>query len=110
MTGPYEEMANLNRLIHEPARLAILTALSACESADFTFLQKITGMTAGNLSAHIAKLEEGQLVESEKNFVNKRPNTLVKITELGLETINNHWTHLQALREQSSKLDLNQEQ
>ena len=49
-------------------------------------------------------------VASEKNFVNKRPNTLVRITTLGLETINNHWDHLQALREQSSKLDLNQEQ
>jgi hypothetical protein len=48
---PFEEIAGLDRLLHKPARLAILTALSACERADFLFLQHITGLTKGNLSA-----------------------------------------------------------
>jgi len=109
MISMFEEMANLNRLIHEPGRMAIMTALSACESADFTFLRRITGMTPGNLSAHIAKLEEGQLIEVKKDFVNKRPNTMVKITKLGFEAINDHWNHLQVLRDKSSMLNLKQE-
>ena len=59
---PFEELANLDRLIHEPTRLAILTALAACEKADFLFLQRITGLTKGNLSVHLTKLQEvGQL-------------------------------------------------
>ena len=51
MTKLFEDIANLDRLIHDPSRLAILTALSACESADFIFLRRLTGMTAGNLLA-----------------------------------------------------------
>ena len=48
--GVSETVAGLNRVIHEPARLAILTVLTACESADFVFLRTATGLTAGNLS------------------------------------------------------------
>ena len=108
MTRLFEEIANLDRLIHDPSRLAILTALSACESADFTFLRNLTGMTAGNLSAHIAKLEDSKLVVQEKKFVNNRPNTLIKITELGFETINKHWDHLQSLRKDANRINLNE--
>jgi DNA-binding transcriptional ArsR family regulator len=60
---PFEQLANLDRMVHDPARLAILTALSACERADFLFLQRITGLTKGNLSSHLSKLEEAGLVE-----------------------------------------------
>ena len=102
MTSLFEEMANLDRLIHEPARLAILTALSACESADFTFLQRLTGLTPGNLSSHVGKLGEAGLVQVEKKFINNRPNTMVQITEQGRTAIQTHWAQLEALRQHSS--------
>jgi len=106
VTRLFEDIANLDRLIHEPARLAILTALSACESADFTFLRRLTGMTAGNLSSHIGKLEENGYVLVEKAFVDNRPNTTVKISALGQKAITQHWSQLKALWEQSGKVDL----
>jgi DNA-binding MarR family transcriptional regulator len=103
MTTPFEELAGLDRLIHEPARISIMTALTACKSADYRFLQRLTGLTAGNLSSHISKLEEGGLIQVEKRFVDKRPNTLVQITEKGRSAIEGHWTQLENLRKDSQK-------
>jgi len=101
MTNPFEEIAALDRLIHEPARLSILTALASCKSADYLFLQRLTGLTGGNLSSHLAKLEEGGLLQIEKRFVEKRPNTLVQITEKGRIAIEEHWKQLENLRKDS---------
>ena len=71
MTSPFEELANLDKLIHEPARLAILTALSACESADFIALRRLTGLSDGNLSIQLSKLEEAKLVGLQNNLLAK---------------------------------------
>ncbi len=98
MTKPYEELVGLDKLIHEPARLAIMTALSACDNADFTFLQQLTGLTKGNLSSHLAKLELGGLVTIEKRFVKKMPNTLISLTDKGSLAIEHHWQLLEKLR------------
>jgi DNA-binding MarR family transcriptional regulator len=98
MGSVFEEMAGLDRLVHEPSRLAILTALSTCLRADFVFLQRITGLTVGNLSSHLTKLEEAGLVAVEKQFVARRPNTLVALTPNGREAIDKHWQQLEALR------------
>lgn len=98
MTSPFEEMAVLDRLVHEPARLAIMTALSACRSADFLYLGRLTGLTKGNLSSHLAKLEEAELVKIEKRFVGKMPNTLVSLTPKGRSAIERHWQQLDRLR------------
>jgi DNA-binding transcriptional ArsR family regulator len=95
---PFEELANLDKLVHEPARLAILTALSACQSADFLYLQRLTGLTKGNLSAHLAKLEEARLVQIDKRFVGKMPNTQVSLTTWGTDAIERHWEQLDRLR------------
>jgi hypothetical protein len=65
-------LADLNRIIHEPARLAILTVLSSCVTADCTFLQTATGLTKGNLSLQLTRLEEAGLVASEKTIQRKR--------------------------------------
>jgi DNA-binding MarR family transcriptional regulator len=92
-------MAGLDRLIHEPARLAIMTALSAAQKADFLFLQRVTGLTKGNLSTHLTKLEEGGLVEIRKEFVGKKPVTWVSLTPDGRAAIDRHWEQLQRLRE-----------
>ncbi len=98
MTSPFEELANLDKLIHEPARLAILTALSACESADFLSLRRLTGLSDGNLSVHLTKLEEAGLVNIQKQFVAKKPSTKLKITKKGLVAIQHHWEQLNAIK------------
>ena len=98
MTEVFEELAALDKLIHEPARLAILTALSSCESADFLFLGRLTGLSKGNLSSHLSKLEEAKLVQIEKQFIGKKPNTLLSLTENGRIAINRHWQQLDNLR------------
>jgi DNA-binding MarR family transcriptional regulator len=97
MDNPFEELAGLDRLIHEPARLAILTALASCKSADFLFLQRLTGLSGGNLSSHIAKLEESGLVRIEKQFIDKRPNTRIEISDQGRKAVREHWRKLDQL-------------
>jgi DNA-binding MarR family transcriptional regulator len=98
MANPFEQLAGLDRLIHEPARLAVLSALSACASADFTFLQRLTGLTVGNLSSHLAKLEDAGFIRVEKSFVDKKPNTRVRITTPGGKALEQHWRQLESLR------------
>ena len=100
---PFEQLANLDRRVHDPARLSILTALSACERADFLFLQRITGLTKGNLSSHLSKLEEAGLVETEKRFVNKKTQTLVRLTIEGRGTIESYWKEMEALRKNATR-------
>jgi DNA-binding transcriptional ArsR family regulator len=97
MSAPFERLAALDRLIHEPARLAILTALAACQSAEFLFLQRLTGLTKGNLSSHLAKLEEGGLVLIEKTFSGKTPHTFLRLTDDGRQAIAAHWQRLEQL-------------
>lgn len=74
---------DIDRTIHEPARQLLLIYLYSVEQADFTFLRKQTGMTQGNLSSHLTKLEMAGYVQSEKLFKNKRPLTLFRISEQG---------------------------
>ena len=88
----------LDKLVHEPGRLAILTVLSSVNDADFLFLQRTTGLTKGNLSSHLTKLEEAGLVTIEKRFVRKKPNTLVALTKPGRERVARHWEQLERLK------------
>jgi DNA-binding MarR family transcriptional regulator len=88
----------VDRLIHEPGRLAILTVLSSVKDADFVFLQRTTGLTKGNLSSHLTKLEDAGLVTIEKRFVRKKPNTNVALTPLGRRRIARHWDQLERLK------------
>lgn len=99
MAEPFEELAGLDRLIHEPSRLAIMTALSASSGAEFLFLQRLTGLTKGNLSSHLSKLEDAGLVKIQKRFVGKTPNTLVSLTKAGRVAIDEHWERLERLRD-----------
>ncbi|MDP9380803.1 MAG: transcriptional regulator [Chloroflexota bacterium] len=103
MPEPFEELASLDRLVHEPARLAILTVLSACESADFLFLQRLTGLTKGNLSSHLSRLEEADLIWIRKEFSGKKPRTIVGLKERGRKAVDQHWERLEALREDTRK-------
>jgi DNA-binding transcriptional ArsR family regulator len=106
---PFEQLAELDRLIHEPARLSILTALSACRSADFLFLQRLTGLSKGNLSAHLSKLETGELVEIVKTFQGKIPRTNVRLTRGGRAQIERHWNDLDRLRSAARDWQSNEE-
>jgi DNA-binding MarR family transcriptional regulator len=78
-----DPIENLDPIIHSPARLMILAYLAAVVSADFTFLLKQTGLTRGNLSTHISKLEEEGYVEVKKEFVDRIPRTLYTLTKSG---------------------------
>jgi len=78
-----QPLAEIDRVIHEPARLLILAYLSVVESADFLFLMNQTGLTRGNLSAHLSKLEAAGYVEIKKEFVEKIPRTLLSLTQEG---------------------------
>ena len=98
MRSTFDEVDQLDRLVHEPARLVILTALSSCASADFVFLQRITGLTNGNLSAHLAKLSDNGLVAIEKRFIGNKPNTQVVLSERGRRAVKEHWRRLERLR------------
>jgi len=79
----YSELAEIDRLVHEPARLAVMALLYVVDSADFTFVTNQTGLSWGNLSAHMTRLEEAGYLEVEKRFKGRRPNTSLRLTAAG---------------------------
>lgn len=76
-------MIDVDRVIHEPARLRIVALLHAVKEADFLWLLRESGLTKGNLSSHLARLEEAGYVEVEKTFRGKVPLTLLRLTRPG---------------------------
>ena len=76
----------IDKLIHEPARLKIMAQLYVVEEADFIFLMRQTGLTWGNLSSHMSKLEAAEYVEVRKEFLDKKPHTIMKLTPKGRES------------------------
>lgn len=102
MSGPFREIAGLDKLLHEPARLAIVSALSACEAADFVFLQRITGLSKGNLSTHLSKLEAGGVVEIRKEFVGKIPRTVISLSSGGRQGVEDYWERLERLKAEAA--------
>ena len=87
-------LAGLNRVIHEPARLAILTVLSACAMADFKYLQTATGLSKGNLSVQLSRLEEAGLRVIER----KHTLTTVVLTDIGLGELARYWRQIERIR------------
>jgi DNA-binding MarR family transcriptional regulator len=83
MSANFRSLTEINRLIHEPARTLIVAILYAVEGADFLYLQRETGLTKGNLSAHLSKLEEAGYVAIEKTYRGKIPLTLCRLTDSG---------------------------
>jgi DNA-binding MarR family transcriptional regulator len=77
------DIQDIDRLIHEPSRLIIMASLYVVQSADFLFLQNQTGMTPGNLSAHLSKLEDAGYVEVTKEFLDRKPHTALALTKRG---------------------------
>jgi DNA-binding transcriptional ArsR family regulator len=95
MNDDLRSLTDLDRLIHEPARLLIVTILSTVESADFLFLQRETDLTKGNLSAHLSKLEEAGYVNIEKTFKGKLPLTVCKLTQTGQQAFDGYRQQMQ---------------
>lgn len=91
-------MDDLDRIIHEPARLRILTLLSGVDEADFNFLLNTLGLTKGNLSSHMDKLERAGYVRVVKGFNGRIPHTDFSITEAGLQALQQYWDGLDSIR------------
>ncbi len=83
MSEELKKFTEVDRLLHEPARLLITSILYTVEQVDFLFLLRETGLTKGNLSAHLAKLESADYVEIEKTFRGKIPQTRIALTGAG---------------------------
>ena len=83
MGAEVRRINDLDRLIHEPARLMIVSILAATASADFLYLERETGLTRGNLSAHLGKLEEAGYIKIEKTYKGRLPLTICKLTPDG---------------------------
>ncbi len=78
-----QPLSDIDKVIHEPARLMIMSYLYVVESADFVFLRNQTGLTDGNLSSHLTKLESTGYVNIEKKFKGKKPQTILKLSKNG---------------------------
>jgi DNA-binding MarR family transcriptional regulator len=86
-----------DRVIHEPARLKVMSVLAVVESADFVYLQRETGLTGGNLSVQLTRLEEAGYITIVKSFVGKVPRTLASITPDGSAAFSAYRRYLQGL-------------
>ena len=91
-------MVNLDRIVHEPARLRIMMVLSGVESADFQFLRTTLSLTNGNLSRHIEKLELAGYVKVNKAFKGRIPNTTYQLTKAGTKALMQYWKNLDTIR------------
>jgi DNA-binding MarR family transcriptional regulator len=89
----------LDKTIHEPNRLRIMMVLSGLDTSDFNFLLTTLGLTRGNLSRHIEKLESADYLKVEKSFKGKMPNTSYQITQKGLEALKQYWQNIDDVRQ-----------
>ncbi|MDJ0752240.1 MAG: transcriptional regulator [Ardenticatenaceae bacterium] len=90
------QLTALDRVIHEPARLLLLCYLSLAEEADFLFLLHQTGLTRGNLSSHLTKLETAGYIEIHKGYIGKKPQTICRLSPTGQEALQ---TYRESLKE-----------
>ena len=95
LSGP--ELPELNPVIHGKLRLALLSLLVSVEEAEFTWLRNRTGATDGNLGAQLQKLEEAGYLTVEKRFVQRKPQTLYRMTEKGRGALNEYVSALKEL-------------
>jgi DNA-binding PadR family transcriptional regulator len=81
------ELPELNPVIHGKLRLALLSLLIGVEEAEFTWLRAKTGSTDGNLGAQLLKLEEAGYLSVEKKFVQRKPQSIYRMTEAGRQAL-----------------------
>ncbi|MGD0871780.1 MAG: transcriptional regulator [Bryobacteraceae bacterium] len=90
MSAKIQRIAEVDRIIHEPARLMVVALLAAVKEADFQYLHQATRLTKGNLSVHLSKLEEAGYIAIEKSFRGKYPLTICRLTEHGRGALDNY--------------------
>lgn len=96
--GPLRAILDLDRVVHEPARLAILSVLDSAERVEFKFMEAVTGLSKGNLNSHATKLEAAGYLEVLKTFRGKIPVTSFRITAAGREALGTYWEQMNAAR------------
>jgi DNA-binding MarR family transcriptional regulator len=94
MNEDWRSLTDVDKLVHEPSRLMIMTILSSVEKADFVYLQRETGLTRGNLSVHLTKLGDAGYIEIQKTFNGKVPQTVCQITHTGREAFQKYTEYL----------------
>ena len=87
----------LDKLIHERVRLAIVSALAGAETLSFNELKSLLGITDGNLSVHARRLEEAGFVACDKRFVDRVPHTTFKLTAAGRKALDAYLGHMESL-------------
>lgn len=92
-------ISEIDPLVHQPARLSILALLYVVESAGFLYVMRQTGLTRGNLSSHVSKLESAGYVHVKKEFVGKIPHTLLSLTPQGREAFQAYRQRMQQVLE-----------
>lgn len=90
-----DPLAEIDPLIHAPARLRVMTYLYVVDSIDFVYLKRMTGMSWGNLSTHLTKLEEGGYISLHKSFQDKKPNTMIELTDEGRQAFRRYKDDMQ---------------
>jgi len=90
---------DIDKIIHEPARLRIMMILSGVEQADFNFLLTSLNLTRGNLSRHIEKLESANYIQVKKSFKGKMPNTSYQLTKKGSKALSRYWDNIDSVRQ-----------
>ena len=90
-------MSEIDRLIHEPVRLVLVSSLYVVDEADFVYLADRTGFTSGNISSHMSKLEAAGYVQVAKAFVDKRPRTTYKLTKEGRRAFEQYRSSVEGL-------------
>jgi len=95
-------ITKIDKLIHEPARLSIMAHLYVVESADFLFLMRQTGLTFGNLSSHMTKLEDAGYIEVKKEFLGRKPHTMLVMTNKGRSAFKEYHASMKNMLEKLS--------
>lgn len=98
-TPEIPQIPDIDKVIHEPARLSICSVLYVVTSADFTFVVRQTGLTWGNISAHVLKLEQAGYVEVTKEFIEKKPRTMLALTPAGRKAFDEYRKKMKQLFE-----------
>jgi DNA-binding transcriptional ArsR family regulator len=101
MNEALRDLIDVDRTIHEPARLIIVATLSAVDEADFLYLLGATGLTKGNLSSHLARLEEAGYVRIGKEFVGKTPRTTCRLTDDGRDALDTYRQQMKSVMDHS---------
>lgn len=95
-------LEDIDRVIHEPSRLAIMARLYVVDEADWLFLQRQTGLSVGNLASHLARLEDAGYVQSEKTFIERKPHTVVRLTAPGRQAFERYREQMRGWLEQGA--------